>query len=164
MVKIYPRIMCLKFMKQRKGVCNGTEKVLVSPTFFGFGLSLMKNIREMVCQDKIKKEGTTFVQNALENVMRNENIWEAFCRAIPSQMFEDFEERDIDLNDVYEFVIEKALKARTGVEINQFEEDNTRRNAKKASDLALRTFLKAGTKRNIDKKEQSNKKQKTKGN
>ena len=155
--------MHLKSMKQREAVCNGTEKVLVSPTFFGFGLSLMKNTREMVSQEKIKKEGTTFVQNALKNVMQNEDTWEAFCRAIPSQMLEDFKERDVDLNDVFEFIVEKALKARTGVEINQFKEDNTRRNAKKASDLAFRTMLKAGTKRNIDEKEPSKKKQKMEG-
>ena len=76
-------------------------------------------------------------------------------------MEEEFEERDIDLNDIFEFILEKSLKSRTGVEIDRFKEANTRRNAEKASDLTLRAFLKA-TKRNVDKKEPAKKKQKTK--
>ena len=159
--KYYPRIIHLKSMKQREAVSNGLEKVLISPSFFDFGLTLMKKIRGLVSQDTIKKEGPLVVIKAHEKLFKDEEIWGEFCKAVPSQMEEEFEERDIDLNDIFEFILEKSLKSRTGVEIDRFKEANTRRNAEKARDLTLRAFLKA-TKRNVDKKEPAKKKQKTK--
>ena len=92
----------------------------------------MKKIRGLVSQDTIKKEGPLVVIKAHEKLFKDEEIWGEFCKAVPSQMEEEFEERDMDLNDIFEFILEKSLKSRTGVEIDRFKEANARRNAEKA--------------------------------
>ena len=58
--KYYPRIMHLKSMKQREAVSNGLEKVLMSPSFFDFGLTLLDKENKRARVSRHNQEGRPF--------------------------------------------------------------------------------------------------------